>query len=128
VRFRFDIVTKRRDEERRLLAEECRLVAFAGAPAEGDWLDDATAQALLDAEPDMNVAPEQVRQFVRAVVEGYPMFASQLDVIASERAAELLESHARVREGARMTGVQYAVEAQFPPDVLGVYVFLPVGT
>jgi superfamily II DNA or RNA helicase len=128
VRFRFDVITKRRDEERRLLAEECRLVAFAGAPDASDWLDDATAQALLDAEPDANVAPEQAREVVRRVVEGYPMFASQLDAIASERAAELLESHARVREGARISGVQYAVEPQFPPDVLGVYVFLPVGT
>jgi hypothetical protein len=127
VRFRFDVVTKRGDEKRRLLAEECRLVAFAGAPEEADWLDDATAQALLDAEPDANVTPEQAREFVRRVVEGYPELKSQLDVFASARSDELFESHTRVREGARMTGVQYTVEPQLPPDVLGIYVFLPVG-
>ena len=39
-------------------------------------------QALLHAEPDTNVSPEQARQFVRAVIDGYPAILPQLDAIA----------------------------------------------
>jgi len=127
VRFRFDVITRRAGGERPLLAEECRLVAFEGAPEDAEWLDDASAQALLDAEPDANVAPEQARESVRRIVDGYSVIAPQLDRVAAERAEALHESHVRVREGARVTGVQYAVEPQLPPDVLGIYVFLPAG-
>jgi hypothetical protein len=39
----------------------------------------------------------------------------------------LLEQHRRVRTAARMQGVSQHVEPQLPPDVLGVYVYLPRG-
>jgi hypothetical protein len=42
------------------------------------------------------------------------------------RGDELLAAHTRVRIAARMQGVRHSVEAQLPPDVLGVYVYLPV--
>lgn len=126
IRFRFDVITRRGNDERRMLAEECRLVAFAGAPEEAEWLADDAAEALLAAEPDDNVPPEQARGFVRRVIDGYELLAPQLAEFAAARAEQLRDSHLRVREGARLTGVQYAVEPQLPPDVLGVYVFLPV--
>jgi hypothetical protein len=31
-----------------------------------------------------------------------------------------------VRQAAHMRGVSYRVEPQLPPDVLGIYVYLPV--
>lgn len=37
----------------------------------------------------------------------------------------MLEAHCRVRTAASARGVSYRVEAQTPPDVLEVYVFLP---
>jgi hypothetical protein len=126
LRFRFDLITKRAGGEQRVLAEECGLVAFAGSPDEADWLSDIAAQKLLTAEPHANVSPEQAREQVRRVIGGYPLIAPALNLVASTRAEELLTSHRRVRESARMTGVRYSVEAQVPPDVLGVYVFLPV--
>jgi helicase-like protein/SNF2 domain-containing protein len=126
IRFRFDVITRRDGEEQRLLAEECRLVAFAGSPADATWLSDGAAEALLDAKPDANVAPEQAREFVRSIVDRYQLIANRLEKATAARADELLESHRRVREGARITGIQYAVEAQLPPDVLGIYVFLPI--
>jgi superfamily II DNA or RNA helicase len=128
VRFRFDIITRRTGDERRLLAEECRLVAFAGPPDEADWLSDTEAQALLDASPDANVDADQARDFVHRVTDNYPTIAPQLEQIAAVRAEDLLASHLRVREGARLTGVQYSVEAQLPPDILGIYVFLPMAS
>jgi hypothetical protein len=42
-----------------------------------------------------------------------------------QRGEELLEQHRRVRTAARMLGVSHHVEPQLPPDVLGIYVYLP---
>jgi hypothetical protein len=125
VRFRFDITTRREDDEQRQLAEETRLLAFAGAPEEAEWLDDDAATALLPAEPDDNVAHEQARDLVSGVVEGYEQLLPHVQQVASERAEALLDAHRRVREGARLKGVRYDVEPQLPADVLGIYVLIP---
>ena len=125
LRLRFDLVTRRQDVERRLLAEEARLVAFAGAPAAAEWLPEAAAERLLDATPDANVAPEQARHFLSRVIDGFDHLRPRLEEEARARAGALLEAYRRVREGARVTGVRYQVEPKLPVDVLGVYVFLP---
>ncbi len=138
VRNRFDVITRtlprgdvgagpvRPGQERRLLAEECRLLAFAGLPESAEWLDEDAAERLLDATPGANISPEQARDAVARILEGYGSFEPRLEEEARRRAEALLDSHRRVREGARLTGVRYAVEPQLPVDVLGVYVLLPV--
>ena len=125
VRFRYDIVTRRGAEEHSQLAEECGVLAFAGAPTSPEWLENTAAEALLDAEPDTNIHPEQASTFVRRVVEGFEALQPHLDVEARCRAEALLEAHRRVRTAARMQGVSYRVEPQLPPDVLGIFVYLP---
>ena len=40
-------------------------------------------------------------------------------------AEELLDAHRRVRQATRQRGVRQRVEPTLPPDVLGVYVYLP---
>src|SRR5690606_29651365 len=125
VRFRFDVVTRRGDVERTLLAEECDLIAFTGAPAAAEWLDRDAAEALLDATPDANVLPEQATSFVRRVVDGFAALRPAIDHRARERADVLLETHRRVREESKARGATYRVEPQLPADVLGIYVLLP---
>lgn len=56
----------------------------------------------------------------------FAVFESYLSELAVTRGQELLEAHTRVRGAARIQGVRHRVEAQLPPDVLGVYVYLPV--
>ena len=41
------------------------------------------------------------------------------------RDGELLEAHQRVRRASKIRKVRYRVEPQLPPDVLGIYVYLP---
>ena len=41
------------------------------------------------------------------------------------RDGELLEAHQRVRRASKIRNVPYRVEPQLPPDVLGIYVYLP---
>jgi hypothetical protein len=121
-----NVIIRDREREHRMLAEEARLLAFAGAPDDAEWLDEGQVIGLLDASPDANVASEQAHRFLEKVLDGFDHLRSRLEDEARNRAAALLEAHRRVREGARMTGVHYEVEPRFPVDILGVYVYLPV--
>ncbi len=130
VRFRYHLITKTRDEERQLLAEDSLTLAFEGSPENAQWLDPAVAEALLLAEPEENIHSQQAADFVGRVIAGFDdHLAPRLNDIARERGEELLAAHLRVREAAYRRGdrrPQHRVEAQLPPDVLGIYVFLPV--
>jgi hypothetical protein len=126
VRFRYDIVTRWEAREQSQLAEECRVLAFAGPPTTPDWLDDAAAEALLTAEPEANIHAEQASGFVQRVVDGFKALQPHLEREAHRRAEALREAHCRVRTAARLRGVHDAVKPQLPLDVLGVYVYLPV--
>jgi superfamily II DNA or RNA helicase len=125
VRFRYHIVTRKGDAETPLLAEDCQVLAFAGSPQNAEWLDDIQAEALLDVEPEANVPAAQAADFVRKVVEGHERIAPHLNQVAQRRGQELLEAHRRVRQAARQWGISQRVEPKLPPDVLGIYVFLP---
>lgn len=126
LRFRYHIVTRKGDEEIPLLAEECQVVGFTGREAQPTWLPSETVENLLQATPDVNVQPQQATQFIGRAVAQLPVLQPELNTIAEQRSQELLEAHRRVRTAARQTGVRYAVRPQLPPDVLGVYLLLPV--
>ncbi|MEO8610938.1 MAG: helicase-related protein, partial [Chloroflexota bacterium] len=128
VRFRYHLITQTSSDERQLLAEDSLTLAFEGSPESAVWLDTTTAEALLLAEPEENIHPQQAAEFVGRVVEGFDHLAPTLNGIAGRRGDELLAAHVRVREAAYRRGErrpQHRVEAQLPPDVLGIYVFLP---
>jgi hypothetical protein len=124
VRYRYDLVTTGKHGERSQLAEECRLLGFTGPPEEAGWLGDRHTEALLDAQPSGNITPEQARDFIARVVEGYERLSPHVEDEARRRAVLLREAHERVRLGAGQRGTS-RVEAQLPPDVLGVYIYLP---
>lgn len=125
-RFRFDINTTRSGTERTQLAEELAVLAFEGAPT-GDavWLPPERAEALLVASPTGNIADEQKRRFVGAVVEGAGALVPAIEAEAARRAEALLAAHRRVRTAARERGLSYRVQPQLPADVLGIFVLLP---
>ncbi len=128
VRFRYHLLTKLGDEERQLLAEDSLTLAFEGSPENPTWLTPEAAQVLLTAEPDDNIHPQQASEFVQRVVDGFSHIAPTLNEIAQRRGDELLAAHIRVREAAYRRGdrrPQHRVEAQLPPDVLGIYIYLP---
>jgi hypothetical protein len=83
------------------------------------------AEALLGARPDANIQPDQAAEFIRKVNLDFGSLTQHLNEIVRQRGDELLAAHTRVRTAARMQGVRHYVEAQYPPDVLGVYVYLP---
>jgi superfamily II DNA or RNA helicase len=128
VRLRFHIVTMRGTEEQALLAEDCQLLAFAGSPGSAEWISDNQAiEALMEARSEANVYPEQARTFLSRVIDEFNELQPHLNEVAQERGEELLAAHRRVRAASQARGVRYRVEPQLPLDVLGIYVYLPVG-
>ncbi|HXF72303.1 MAG TPA: hypothetical protein VNO79_06810, partial [Actinomycetota bacterium] len=126
LRYRFDVTTRaRRGEPHAQLAEDAGLLAFEGPPEDPTWLPPERAEALLEAAPAANVAPEQARDLVGRVVEGIDHLTPRLEEAARRRAEEIREAHERVRRAARATGVRTTVEPKLPVDALGVYVLLP---
>lgn len=128
VRRRFDIELTRGAKRHRLLAEDAAVHAFSGPPAEPAWLDDEGADALLGAVPAGNVSAEQAREMVSRVLEAETTWRPELDRLAGAAAEELAATHQRVREGGRQAGARTAVRPQFPIDVLGIYVLLPMAS
>jgi superfamily II DNA or RNA helicase len=126
VRFRYHVLTTIGDATKPLLAEDCQVVAFRGTPAKVQWLPQREAENLLAVEPDENVTDDVARNFVQKVIDDFDQLRSQLDQLAEARGKELLDAHQRVRHAAKRRGVRTAIEPQLPPDVLGLYVYLPV--
>jgi superfamily II DNA or RNA helicase len=126
VRFRYHILKEQKGgESKPLLAEECRVVAFTGSPQNAEWLNGEEAERLVYASPDANVNPDQARDFVQKVVDGFDSLRSYLNETAKQLGEQLLKAHQRVRLASRQKGVQTHVEPNLPPDVLGIYVYLP---
>jgi len=127
LRYRYHIVTHRAGQTTELLAEDSQVAAFAGPPDKAQWLDVAVAERLLGAEPRQNVTASQAADFVRRVVDGFGHLRPILEELARRRGQELLDAHTRVRAAARIQGVRHDIRPELPPDVLGIYVYLPVG-
>ncbi len=124
-RFRYQLVTRRRNRpDHPLLAEEAAMMAFVGDPSSPGWIDTGDFEGLLDARPTGSVTPELARDFIGECLEELTQWRPRLDEEAALRAERLAESHARVREQARMSGA-IKVTPTLPVDVLGVYVLLP---
>jgi hypothetical protein len=125
LRARYHIITIREKAEYPLLAEECLTLGFAGSPENPEWLEKEAIEKLLTVQPDGNITTEQTSDFVGKVLQGMESLQPRLTDVIHNHGKELLEAHQRVREAARIMGIRYRVEPQLPPDVLGVYVYLP---
>lgn len=126
LRLRYHIITARGDDVLPLLAEDTQIVGFRSAPSTAEWLNREQAEALLLAKPDDNVTDDVARNFVQKVIDEFSHLRSHLDEVAEAHGKELLDAHQRVRTASRRVGVKYSIEPQLPPDVLGLYVYLPV--
>lgn len=126
LRWRYHIITTRGDEVSPLLAEDTQLVGFRSAPSMAEWLTREDSESILLAEPDDYVTGDVARNFIQKVIDEFDHLRPRLDEIAESHSKELLDAHQRVRTAARRTGVRYSIEPQLPPDVLGLYVYLPV--
>ena len=126
VRYRMHLTLPGRDEVRRSVAEEARVLGFRGAPAAAQWLEPERVEELLAAAPTGNLPPDQAEPVLERAIDGLDVLTPHLDATADALAARLRESHLRVREAVgQRARRQITVAAQKPADVLGVYVLLP---
>ncbi|MDD4027397.1 MAG: hypothetical protein PHO75_04410, partial [Candidatus Shapirobacteria bacterium] len=66
---------------------------------------------------------------IERIIANYASLSSQINTFAQNRASELLNSHFRVREAVLMKRTQKPeIKPELPPDVLGIYVYLPGGS
>ncbi|MGI5205410.1 DEAD/DEAH box helicase [Spirillospora sp. CA-108201] len=126
VRYRFHLTLPSRVGERQLVAEDARLLAFEGSPADATWLPPENAARLLHANADENTDPTFGVRTMKRLLDALPDATEHLNEYGDQLAAELRDSHRRVRSAAGeiIRGVE--VKAQRPADILGAYVYLPV--
>jgi hypothetical protein len=107
------------------LAEECVVCAFTGRPGQVTWLAEAEALRLLqDARPVANVSAAEQRRWLAEVLGWLPEMAGGTVQIAQARSEVLRQAHRRVRQITRAG--RLSVTPQDNPDVLGIYVLMPV--
>jgi superfamily II DNA or RNA helicase len=135
IRMRVHLTLPGRAGPRGQVAEEARIVAFTGTPANPAWLDPGAVEALLAERPDRNVPADIARNIMRGVLAALPgAIAPHLEQFAQDLAASLREAHVRVRTAARgeragdLAVRGLTVRPQLPVDVLGVYFYQPGGS
>jgi superfamily II DNA or RNA helicase len=109
-------------KERLLLAEEAALVALQGKSivATGeDVRDMLSTPATADFA---TIARDRMINAAKAELPG--LLAGPLAAFVKQRAAELVEDHARLRTAAGSIS-RVSVEAVLPPDVIGLFVLMP---
>jgi len=91
-----------------------------------EWLSETDVETLVFVEPDANISPDLASNAMLRINEAIGFLRPKLEEVAQARAEELLQAHRSVRTAARIKGLRYRVEPHLPPDVLGIYVYLPV--
>jgi superfamily II DNA or RNA helicase len=124
VRMHIDVTQGEKTDS--ILAEEAVVGAYRGRGETVEWLSPEEAERLLEADPEANVPREQAVLWLEQSTADLPNRRAEIAALADERAEAALAAHRRVRDAAAMTGT-YRVRAAQPPDVLGLYVFMPVG-
>ncbi len=111
-----------------IVAEELLLWGWRGLAEEGVFLAPEETEALVrGAVPSANLSAEAMRQYLSEVVEELPGLKDELDALALARAVNLARAHERYRDLTKGPGRFEAVEPALPPDLIGIYVFVPAG-
>ncbi|MEQ8694089.1 MAG: DEAD/DEAH box helicase [Gammaproteobacteria bacterium] len=119
VRYKLTIHARK---ERLLLAEEAALVALQGTSivATGEDVRD-----MLNTPAIADLAPIARDRMINAAKAELPdLLDGPLAEFVNQRAAELVEDHARLRAAAGSIS-RVSVEAVLPPDVIGLFALMP---
>lgn len=126
LRYRFLITQPFEDKIFRSLVEDSQVVAFTGSPDNPAWLTENDAKALLNALPSANVLPQQALAQIERIITHHSFLIPHINSFAQKRSSELLASHLRVRDAALLKrSHKPEIKPELPPDVLGIYVYLP---
>ena len=126
IMFRVRNVIKEVRGKNQVVSEEMYLWGYAGTGAQRHYLDFETAKRLLyETKSDIGLPIERQQADVKRVLSELEDMDEDFKAVAAERAEHLVEAHGRFKE--LVGGRRYeTVTPVLPPDVLGLYVLLPV--
>jgi superfamily II DNA or RNA helicase len=125
VRYRFEITLPGSRATLTQVAEDAHFLAFTNAGDTVSWLPDDEADALITAPATSNVAESLAHAQLTTALARLPQLATHLQGAGDAKAEQLVTEHRDVRAGSRTGGRAVTAKLLPPPDVLGVYVFLP---
>ena len=115
-----------RTEGRQIVAEELLLWGWRGLSKNADWLNVAEAEELVRGSvPTRNLSLESTGHHFGEVLIELPGLRRTLDELALNRAKTLVKQHERYKSLTGGKGRFEAVEPALPPDIVGIYVFIP---
>ena len=88
---------------------------------------DSALRLLSVAKADANVPPSEKAERIALALSAWKSKESEVKRRMDERAVELLESHRRIRQALSQKIRNLTVRPQYPPDLLGIVVYLPIG-
>lgn len=126
IQFRVRNVIKEVRSATEVISEEMYLWGYTGSGPDATELDFNTAKVLLlEASSKVNLSMERQRDTFQKEEEIFQAKAKDFHQLAEKRAINLVEAHGRFKN--LVGGKRYeAVHPVLPPDIMGVYVLLPV--
>jgi superfamily II DNA or RNA helicase len=125
VRFRLEITLPGSRATIIQVAEDAQFLAFTTAGDDLTWLTTEDVEALLTASATGNVADTLARTQLDRALGRLTVVGDHLQETGQARAKSLVAEHRAVRAASRAGGRAVTAELLPPPDVLGIYVFLP---
>jgi hypothetical protein len=125
VRFRLEITLPGSRATITQVAEDAQFVAFTTTGDDLAWLTTQQVDALLTEPATGNVADTLARTQLDRALGRLDVVGDHLQAIGVERADAIVADHRAVRSASRAGGRAVTAELLPPPDVLGLYVFLP---
>jgi superfamily II DNA or RNA helicase len=114
-----------RGSDKPSLAEETLAWGFTGLPPDTAVLDLDEARLLIDTvRPGANVAAAEKQEVLDETLSWWAEIQPAIKSVIEQRARSLYDSHRRARE--LLGEARLRVEPQYPPDLLGALVLLPV--
>ena len=107
--------------------EDAHFLAYTASGDTLTWLDDTQVNALLNAAATGQVADSLADAQLGKALDRLDAIQTHLVQTGRTKAEQLVEEHRNVRAASRTGGRAVTAKLLPPPDVLGVYVFLPDG-
>lgn len=127
VRYRFELNLPGSRKTITQVAEDAHFLGFTASGDTLTWLPDSEVETLLTSPPTGNVAESLAHTQLAKAIERLPGLEPHLNRAGTERAEQIVVEHRGVRTASRAGGKAVTARLLPPPDVLGVYVFLPEG-
>lgn len=120
LRLRHQLKRKKDDVERTMIGEETVSLVSTG---NGPFVP--VGKSFASPAPSGDISPAVAENQITNALARLSSSESELAAIAKARADALLADHRRVRDASGDKGT-YSVSPVLPPDIMGIYVYLPV--